>query len=151
MRTKHTAQISLDACLHFWANLKLYITNFKKLVIYICFQFYLKHIVHLFMAWNDIMSISKLYKSIAVAHHKAIKRIYGLNKWDGNHLACERLNVSIIEHLLAKRIVNFFYRRTISSSSTRSIKFLSVSLRFSTLRIFHWNRSKTEGRWSAYL
>ena len=57
--------------------------------------------------WYDIMSISKLYKSIAVAYHKAIKRICGLNKWDGNHLACEKLNVSTFEHLLAKRIASF--------------------------------------------
>ena len=78
--------------------------------------------------WYDIMSISKLYKSIAVAYHMAIKRICGLNKWDGNHLACEKLNVSTFEHLLAKRIASF-YRKTISSTSTslKKLKFYYFS------------------------
>ena len=70
------------------------------------------------------MSISKSYKRIAVAYHETIKRINGLNKWDENHLACDMLNVSIFEHLLAKRIATL-YRRTISSTGTISLKKLT--------------------------
>ena len=67
--------------------------------------------------WYDIISIIKLYKKIAVAYHKAIKKIRGLNKWDGNHLACGKLNVSIFEQLLAQKITSFYWR-TISSTGT---------------------------------
>ena len=47
-------------------------------------------------------------RSISVSYHKAVKKIAGLQVWDGNHEACEVVRVSLFKHLLAKRMICFF-------------------------------------------
>ena len=132
MRNKLTAQISLYYKFHKTCDLHMLSFLYE---IY-CSSFYGMEI------WYDTMSINMSHKSITVAYHKTIKRICGLNKLDGNHLACGRLNVSIFEHLLAKRIATF-YHRTISSTSIslKELKFYHFSrylLAISLRKFFYW-------------
>ena len=50
----------------------------------------------------------KSFHSLAVAYHKAIKRMVGLNVWDSNHHACAISSLPIFKHLLAKRALRFY-------------------------------------------
>ena len=48
------------------------------------------------------------YHKLAVAYHKAIKKMVGLNVWDSNHHACALSSLPIFKHLLARRSLNFY-------------------------------------------
>ena len=58
----------------------------------------------------------KSLKKIAVAYHNSVKRVCGLNQWDGNHVACETVGVNIFRHLHARRLIGFVYKLFSSSS-----------------------------------
>ena len=65
--------------------------------------------------WFDKIYDYQLNK-ISVAYHKAIKRICGMNVWDSNHDACERMGVNTFTHLLVKRLIKFWHRLIKSES-----------------------------------
>ena len=58
--------------------------------------------------WYSDWKNKDLHK-FAVTYHKAIKKIARLNVWDSNHEACSLVGVPIFTHLMAKRILSFFY------------------------------------------
>ena len=66
--------------------------------------------------WYDLLLKPALFRRISVAYHKAIKKLCGMNVWESNHLACEKMNLYIFSHLLTKRIINFYFN-TISTNS----------------------------------
>ena len=57
--------------------------------------------------WYPNLTKSNLYK-MSVGYHKAVKRLVGLNVWDGNHDACAVAEVPIFKHLFARRLISFF-------------------------------------------
>ena len=65
--------------------------------------------------WASSPSKKNVYK-VAVAYHKAVKKIAGLNVWDSNHEACAMVNAPIFRHMLAKRYVSCFFTMLKSSS-----------------------------------
>ena len=60
-------------------------------------------------------------QKIAVAYHKAIKRVVNMNTWDSNHVACEILGTNLFQHMQAKRMHNY-YRSVLSSKNNFIIK-----------------------------
>ena len=52
---------------------------------------------------------NKDIRKVEIAYHKAVKKIAGLNVWDSNHLACERVGVNVFKHLLSRRLLNFYF------------------------------------------
>ena len=56
--------------------------------------------------WNFGLTLRCL-RGIAVAYHKAVKRVCGMNVWESNHDACKIAGVSIFKHLYAKRRIKF--------------------------------------------
>ena len=49
-------------------------------------------------------------RTVSICYHKSVKRVAGMNIWDNNHVACERVGVSMMKHLIVKRILGFYYR-----------------------------------------
>ena len=68
-----------------------------------------------------IARVTSILNKISVAYHKAIKKILGMNVWESNHLACERLGVNLFRHLQAKRMFNY-YRSVLKSKNGVLIK-----------------------------
>ena len=58
--------------------------------------------------FEQILSRRSVHK-LAVTYHKAVKKVAGLNVWDSNHTACERVGVNTFSHLLAKRMLKFYF------------------------------------------
>ena len=50
-------------------------------------------------------------KKNSIAYHGAVKRTCGLNKWDGNHVACESIGVDTL-HLHARRLISLYAMST---------------------------------------
>ena len=69
--------------------------------------------------WYDKIYAYQI-NTIAVAYHKAVKKICGLNVWDNNHNACDIAGVSIFKHLLAKRKLCFWQNLCKSKSACLS-------------------------------
>ena len=65
--------------------------------------------------WFEKLKKFQLHK-ISVVYHKAIKKILKMNLWDSNHLACENLGVPIFKHLIAKRVLCFWFNLSNSTS-----------------------------------
>ena len=65
--------------------------------------------------WFGKIPISHLDK-ISIPYHKAVKRICGLNVWNSNHDACDIVGVSMFRHLMAKRIICFWYNLCMAKS-----------------------------------
>ena len=80
-------------------------------------------------SWWYKMTAASINK-IAVAYHKAVKKVAGLNVWDSNHVACEIVNVPIFKHLLARRIVTFL--SGLYKSSNICVKRFSYHFRFNS-------------------
>ena len=58
----------------------------------------------------------KTINKIAVAYHKAVKRVAQRNVWDSNHQACNIVGVPIFKHLIAQRGVRFYFSMLVSAS-----------------------------------
>ena len=71
--------------------------------------------------WYNDKNRKNIMNKISVAYHKAIKKILGMNVWESNHLACERLGVNLFKHLQAKRMYNY-YRSVLKSKNGVRIK-----------------------------
>jgi len=56
-------------------------------------------------------------RKLAVAYHKAVKKVASMNIWDSNHVACEKVGVDTFPHLIAKRLISFYSRLVRSKSS----------------------------------
>ena len=79
-------------------------------------------------------------RKMSVGYHKAIKRLAGMNVWESNHAACEKIDVNIFEHLLNKRLLKFYFD-LINSRCTivKNLRYdfmLNSSLYFRVTRIF---------------
>jgi len=49
-------------------------------------------------------------RKLAIAYHKAVKKVAHMNIWDSNHAACEKVRVDTFPHLIAKKLVSFYSR-----------------------------------------
>ena len=58
--------------------------------------------------WSHNLTKQSLRK-VSVAYHGAVKRTCGMNKWDGNHVACETVGVDTFKHLHARRLISYTY------------------------------------------
>ena len=52
---------------------------------------------------------TKDLNNIAIAYHKAIKRMCNKRPYDSNHECLERVNLPIFKHLVAKKLINFAF------------------------------------------
>ena len=59
--------------------------------------------------WFEEKYRDALYRKISVAYHKAVKKVAGRMPWDANHEACSIVKVNLFSHLLAKRMLNYFF------------------------------------------
>ena len=59
--------------------------------------------------WHSDSLRQPPYHKLAVAYHKAIKKMVGLNVWDSNHHACALSSLHIFRHLLARRSLGFYF------------------------------------------
>ena len=84
-------------------------------VLFYLFKSYATSLYGIETWFSDNVKKNSFYK-LAVAYHKAIKRMVGLNVWDSNHQACALSSLPIFKHLLAKRAVAF-YRSLVNSKS----------------------------------
>jgi len=71
--------------------------------------------------WIEQKVFKRQIQKLSVAYHKAVKRIASLNVWDSNHLACERVGVDTMPHLIAKRLLAFYSSLRFSSCVTISV------------------------------
>jgi len=90
--------------------------------------------------WIEQKLSARLIHKLSVAYHKAVKKVASLNVWDSNHVACERVGVDTMPHLIAKRLLSFY--ANVKQSKCKIISslryyFLSVSnLRFALQYVF---------------
>ena len=70
-------------------------------------------------------------KPIAVAYHKAIKKLCNLNRWDSNHYACDLLNIDVFIHLQAKRMFKFCV--SIMSARSRILRMLKYYFNYQSM------------------
>ena len=62
------------------------------------------------MTWSRNITKQSLRK-ISVAYHGAVKRTCGLNRWDGDHVACKSIGLDTFEETVLPN--NFFlYHRS---------------------------------------
>ena len=80
--------------------------------------------------WFETISQNKCFNNLAIAYHKAVKRICHLNVWDSNHLACELVGVPVFKHLHASRIFEFYL--SLLNSRTPVYSFMKYYFRFSS-------------------
>ena len=70
--------------------MKSYCSSFYGMELWLYDEFYLRRL-----------------NCLAIAYHKAIKKIVNLAPWDSNHTACELANMQIFKHLVNSRILSF--------------------------------------------
>ena len=80
----------------------------KKEVLYFLFKTYCTSFYGM-ETWIERRIKNAHIRQLAVSYHKAVKRISGLKSWDGNHVACEMVEVNLLQHLLMKRMVRHFF------------------------------------------
>ena len=88
--------------------------------------------------WAEKIKAYQLNK-ISISYHKAVKITCGMNYWDGNHVACEKVGVPLFKHLLAKRLVSSWHR--ICSSASPCLANLKYYFRYKgclTAKISDW-------------
>ena len=83
--------------------------------------------------WFDYKLSEKSLSKISVSFHRAVKRIAGMNIWNSNHVACEKVGINVFRHLMNKRMlkhlcsllcseVSFFKRHRLFFWSSSNIK-----------------------------
>ena len=60
--------------------------------------------------WIEEPLKSKDLYALSVVYHMAVKKVAGLKLWDNSHEACSMVGVNTMKHLLAKRMVKFYFR-----------------------------------------
>jgi len=80
--------------------------------------------------WFDRVVTHRHLNRLSVGYHKAVKKVLGMNVWDSNHVACERMGIDTLPHLIAKRILSRFIN--VCSTKCRMLRnlrfyFLNVS------------------------
>ena len=78
-------------------------------IVYFLFKTYTSSFYGVEMWYNGLKNDRTLHK-LSVGYHKAVKKIAGLNPWDGNHGACEEVGVDIFKHLQAKRMISLYFK-----------------------------------------
>ena len=78
-------------------------------VLYFLFRTYTSSFYGMHLWIEEPLKSKDLY-TLSVAYHKAVKRVAGLTPWDNNHEACSIVGVNTMKHLLAKRMVKFYFR-----------------------------------------
>ena len=73
----------------------------------------------------------KNLKPMAIAYHKAIKKLCNLNKWESNHYACELLDVDVFIHLQAKRMFKFC--TSVMSARNRIFRLLRYYINYQSM------------------
>ena len=62
--------------------------------------------------WYDALHRVKMFDSISVMYHRAIKKMLGVSKYYNNHDVCQTAKLPIFKHLIIKRIVSFLFKLT---------------------------------------
>jgi len=76
--------------------------------------------------WFDqVLAPRQLYR-LSVGYHKAVKKVLGMNVWDSNHVACEKMGIHTLPHLIASRLLSRFM--SLSSSQCRMVRILKFYL-----------------------
>ena len=66
--------------------------------------------------WSGGLHRLRMFDSISISYHKALKRIVGLSPYHNNHDAAAMSGSLLFKHLLASRIVSFLFKLVFNSS-----------------------------------
>ena len=77
-------------------------------ILYFLFKTYTSSFYGINLWYDNDIKYRNIY-CLSVAYHKAVKRVAGMNIWDGNHVACELVGVNLFKHLLAKRLLKHYF------------------------------------------